>query len=241
MMLKIKLILALLFIGITLYTKAQQDAKYLYDGNALYYGGNIPESTKLYTKALEENPNNRKANYNLGTSLFKSAELLRLGKVAMPPGSKITPDSMAKLIYDQAAQNFAVVANSVSNKDTLHNAWHNIGNCYLKKKDYQQAVTAYKKALKYNAKDEETRYNLAYALKHLPKDKKNGGANKNQEQKKKEEDKKDQQKNAQPQQSQMNKEQAEQLLKALMDSERKLQDKRKQKAEVNTNTLEKDW
>jgi tetratricopeptide (TPR) repeat protein len=173
--------------------------------------------------------------------LFKSAELLRLGKVAMPPGSKITPDSMAKLIYDQAAQNFAVVANSVSNKDTLHNAWHNIGNCYLKKKDYQQAVTAYKKALKYNAKDEETRYNLAYALKHLPKDKKNGGANKNQEQKKKEEDKKDQQKNAQPQQSQMNKEQAEQLLKALMDSERKLQDKRKQKAEVNTNTLEKDW
>ena len=114
--------------------------------------GSYPESTKLYTKALEENPNNRKANYNLGTSLFKSAELLRLGKVAMPPGSKITPDSMAKLIYDQAAQNFAVVANSVSNKDTLHNAWHNIGNCYLKKKDYQQAVTAYKKALKSKSK-----------------------------------------------------------------------------------------
>ncbi len=223
--------------------KAQKDAQHLYDGNALYFSGKFPESTKLYTKALEANPNNRKANYNLGASLFKNAELVKEGKIPMPPGSKITPDSLSKLIYDQAAQNFAVVANSVSNKDTLHQAWHNIGNCYLKKKEYQQAVNAYKKALKYNDKDEETRYNLAYALKHLPKDKKNGGggANKQQEQKKKEEDKKDQQKNAQPQQSQMNKEQAEQLLKALMDSEKKLQDKRKQKAEANSSTLEKDW
>ena len=224
--------------------KAQNDAKHLYEGNALYFSGKYPESTKLYSKALEANPNNKKANYNLGTSLFKNAGLVKEGKIPMPPGSKITPDSMAKLIYDQAAQNFAVVANTVSNKDTLHSAWHNIGNCYLQKKDYAQAVTAYKKALKYNDKDEETRYNLAYALKHMPKNKKNGGGgggNKNQEQKKKEEDKKDQQKNAQPQQSQMNKEQAEQLLKALMDSEKKLQDKRKQKAEVNTNTLEKDW
>ena len=56
-------------------------------------------------------------------------------------------------MLDQAAQNFAVVANSISNKDTLHQAWHNIGNCYLQKKDFQQAVDAYKKSLKYNPKD----------------------------------------------------------------------------------------
>ncbi len=220
---------------------AQKDAQRIYEGNNLYHSGKFPESTQLYTKAIEANPNNKKANFNLGNSLYRNAELVKSGVVPMPPGTKITPDSLSKLIFDQAAQNFAVVANSVSNKDTLHQAWHNIGNCYLKKKEYQQAVDAYKKSLKYNDKDEETRYNLAYALKNLPKDKKNGGGGSNQQQNKKEEDKKDQQKNAQPQQNQMNKEQAEQLLKALMDNEKKLQDKRKQKADANTSNKEKDW
>lgn len=230
------------FVLMTINLNAQKDAQHIYDGNNLYLNGKFPESTKLYSKAIENNPNNRKANFNLGNSLYRNAELVKNGNIPMPPGSKMTPDSLSKLIYDQAAQNFAVVANSISNKDTLHQAWHNIGNCYLKKKDYQQAVDAYKKSLKYNSKDEETRYNLAYALKNLPKDKKNGGGGNNkQQQNKKEEEKKDQQKNAQPQQNQMNKEQAEQLLKALMDSEKKLQDKRKQKADPNSNAVEKDW
>lgn len=223
------------------HANSQKDAQTIYQGNDLYRNGQVTESSKLYSKALELNPNNRKANFNLGSAIYKSADMVRTGKLPLPPGTKITPDSLSKLMYDQAAQNFAVVANSVSNKDTLHQAWHNIGNCYLQKKDYQQAVNAYKKSLKYNDKDEETRYNLAYALKHLPKDKKNGGGQQNQQQNKKEEDKKDQQKNAQPQQSQMNKEQAEQLLNALMDSEKKLQDKRKQKQEANSTNTEKDW
>ena len=127
--------------------------------------------------------------------------------------------------------------------DTLHQAWHNIGNCYLQKKEYQQAVDAYKKALKLDPKDEETRYNLAYALKNLPKEKKNGGGGQSQQpQNKKEESKNEKdKKNAQPQQSQMNKEQAEQLLKALMDNEKKLQDKRKQKAQDASKMVDKDW
>jgi len=48
-------------------------------------------------------------------------------------------------------------------------------------------------------------------------------------------------KKSQPQQSQMNKEQAEQLLKALMDNEKKLQEKRKQKAEDASKSVDKDW
>ncbi len=220
---------------------AQKDAQNIYDGNNYYHSGKISESSKEYTKALELNPNNRKANFNLGNSLYRSAQLIRNGSLSMPQGTTIKPDSLANMVLDQAAQNFAVVANSVSDKDTLHQAWHNIGNCYLQKKDYQQAVDAYKKSLKFNSKDEETRYNLAYALKNLPKDKKGGGGQKNQPQNKKEENKNDKNKNAQPKENQMNKEQAEQLLKALMDSEKKLQDKRKQKSENSTNSVEKDW
>lgn len=221
---------------------SQKDAHYIYDGNNAYQSGRIPESSALYSHALEANPNNRKANFNLGNSLYRNAELIKKGGLTTPTQGGITPDSLAKLVLDQAAQNFAVVANSISNKDTLHRAWHNIGNCYLQKKDYQQAVEAYKKSLKFDPKDEETRYNLAYALKNLPKDKKGGGGGQNKrQQNKKEQDKNDKDKNGKPQQSQMNKEQAEQLLKTLMDSEKKLQDRRKQKAEDPSRNVDKDW
>lgn len=221
---------------------AQKDAQHIYDGNKMYYSGNLPGSQAKYSKALELNPTNRKANFNLGNALYRNAQLIRSGQLQLPEGSKITPDSLSKMVYDQAAQNFAVVANSISNKDTLHQAWHNIGNCYLQKKDYQQAVDAYKKALKFDSKDEETRYNLAYALKNLPKEqKKGGGGQKPQPQDQKKEDKNDKDKNAQPQQGKMSKEQAEQLLKALMESEKKLQDKRKQKAVDPNHDVEKDW
>jgi len=76
----------------------------------------------------------------------------------------------------------------------------------------------------------------------MPKDKKNGGGNKQKQQNKKEDSKNDKDKKPQPQQNKMSKEQADQLLKALMNSEKKLQDKRKQKQEDGANlNIEKDW
>ncbi|MBX3165069.1 MAG: tetratricopeptide repeat protein [Bacteroidetes bacterium] len=214
---------------------AQKDAKLIYDGNNMYHSGQIPQSATKYAHALEENPTNRKANFNLGNALYKNAQLIKSGQLSVP-NSTIMPDSLANMVLDQAAQNFAVVANSISDKDTLHQAWHNIGNCYLLKKDYQQAVDAYKKALKFDSKDEETRYNLAYALKHLPPKQKGGGGAKPQPQEQKQDNK-----NQEQQQSQMSKEQAEQLLKAMMDKERKLQDKRKPKDGVQSKNVDKDW
>lgn len=227
----------------TLVINAQKDAQNIYEGNNMYHSGKIPEANAKYVRSLELNPNNKKANFNLGDAIYRSAMEVKAGKVNIPASAKMTPDSLSKMMFDQAAQNFAVVANSVSDKDTLHQAWHNIGNCYLQKKEFKEAVNAYKKSLKFNPKDEETRYNLAYALKNLPKeDKKGGGGQSPQPQNKKEEDKKDKQKNAQPQQTEMSKEQAEQLLKALMDSEKKLQERRKQKQlKPDNSDVEKDW
>jgi Ca-activated chloride channel family protein len=222
---------------------AQKDAALIYDGNNLYHGGKIPESSARYARALELNPNNRKANFNLGNALYKNALLIKSGALTIPQSETINPDSLAGLVLDQAAQHFAVVANSISDKDTLHQAWHNIGNCYLQKKEYRQAVDAYKKAMRFDPKDEETRYNLAYALKHLPpEDKGGGGGGASKPQPQKEDKKGDKKQQPQQQQNEMNKSQAEQLLKALMDSEKKLQDKRKQKPEdASGRQVEKDW
>lgn len=236
---KFKYFFVLAMFFVTGYLTAQKDAMNIYDGNNLYYSGKTIDATDRYREALKINPNNQKANFNLGNSLYKNALQIKASKENfIQGGKKVTPDSLAGLVFDEAAQSFAQVANSISNKDTLHQAWHNMGNCYLQKKEYQNAVDAYKKSLKFDPKDEETRYNLAYALKNLPKDKKGGGGGGSP----KEEDKKDKNKNSAPQQNQMNKDQAEQLLKALMNQEKKLQDKRKQKQEdPGKSSVDKDW
>lgn len=236
---KFKYSIIIILFCVTGFLFAQKDAMNIYDGNKMYYGGKTIQSTELYREALKINPNNQKAHFNLGNSLYKNALEIKASKQNLiQGGKKVTTDSLANLVFDEAAGSFAQVANSISSKDTLHQAWHNIGNCYLQKKDYQQAFDAYKKSMKYDPKDEETRYNMAYALKNIPKDKKGGGGSSNQ----KEEDKKDKNKNSAPQQNQMNKEQAEQLLKALMNQEKKLQDKRKQKQEdAGKTSVDKDW
>jgi len=220
---------------------AQKDAKNIYYGNQKYFKGNVVQSMDLYRQALKENAGNQKANFNLGSALYKSGMQIKSSKENFVQGSKkVTPDSLANLVFEEAAQSFAQVANTISDKDTLHRAWHNVGNCYLQKKEYQQAADAFKKSLKYNPKDEETRYNLAYALKRIPKDKKDGGGS--SQPKNQKEDKNDKDKNGAPKQAEMSKNQAEQLLKALMNSEKKLQDKRKQKKEnAGKSSVEKDW
>jgi Ca-activated chloride channel homolog len=214
---------------------AQEDAKLVYEGNNYYYDSNYVHSTSSFREALKKNPKNYKANFNLGNAMYRSAAEIRNTKMGILQGKqKVSPDSLANLVYEEAAQNFAIVANTVSDKDTLHRAWHNIGNCYLQKRDWDQAITAYKKALKFDPKDENTRYNLAFALKNRPpKQNKGGGGSQNQQQ---------QNQQQQQQQQKISKEDAERLLKALMNAEKKTQDKRKQKQEdASKSDPDKDW
>jgi Ca-activated chloride channel family protein len=226
----IMLMASLMFVGNIF---AQEDAHLLYEGNTKYYDSNYVYATAAYREALKKNPRNYKASFNLGNAMYRNAGEIKNTKMGILQGKqKVSPDSLANLVYEEAAQSFAVVANSVSDKDTLHRAWHNIGNCYLMKKDWDQAITAYKKALKFNPKDEETRYNLAYALKNRPpKQNKGGGGSQNQ-----------QQQQQQQKQQKISKEDAERLLKALMNAEKKTQDRRKQKQEdASKSNPDKDW
>lgn len=233
-----KLLCSIMFLLIGSVSPAQKDTKKVYDGNNYYYDSNYVHANYEYREAIKLNPNNYKAHYNLGAALYRNSAEIRKTKTALMQGNqKVNPDSLANLVLDEAAQNFAIIANTVSDIDTLHKAWHNMGNCYLQKRDYDQAITAYKKALKYKPKDEETRYNLAYALKNRkPKDNKGGGGQNNQQQQQQQQQKKQQQQN------QISKEEAERLLKAMMNAEKKTQDKRKQKQEdYSKSNPDKDW
>ncbi|MDB2426479.1 aerotolerance regulator BatC, partial [Flavobacteriaceae bacterium] len=69
-----------------------------------------------------------------------------------------------------------------------HNAYHNIGNTLMQQKRCQEAVSAYKDALRNNPTDNETRYNLALAQ-ECAKEQGNGDGDGDDEDKDKDKDK----------------------------------------------------
>jgi Ca-activated chloride channel family protein len=156
--------------------EARKDVR---EGNELYNQLKFDEAEIAYKKALDKNPNYAKASYNLANTIYqknKNKEAVFQYDLA----EKIAPDKMSK------AETF-----------------HNMGNAFMKEKQYDKAVEAYKNAMRNNSKDDETRYNLAMAQKLLKnqqnkdnkdnKDDKKDGKNKDQKDKEGgDKDKKDQ-------------------------------------------------
>lgn len=243
--------LILLLSLISFAMNAQEEKKILRKGNDAYNTSNMLNATSYYKNAIKEKPTYYKANFNLGDALYKIGTNVKTGKM-LPPDPKMKPDSAANVIFEQAAEQFEVVAKSVSHPDTIQNAWHNYGNAKLQQKSYEDAIMGYKKALKMNPKDEDTRYNLAYAQRKLKEQQKNQNKNQNkndkqQEKNQKEKDKEkvnnpnDKDKN-EAQQPQMSKEQAEKMLNALKNSEKNNQKLREKKGEPGQKkNVEKDW
>lgn len=221
-------VLILTVCGLHHHGLAQNDKQLIYEGNNNYFSSRNIQAINNYREALKARPDNKKANFNLGDAIYKEAMAVKNSKDQNPiMGMK--PDSLAKIMLEEAAGQFDLVSQTVSDKDTLHKALHNLGNCRLQQQNYEAAVQSYKKALKVNPKDEDTRYNYAYALKKLKEQEKQNKNDKNQ-----------QQQQQQQQQPQMSKEQAEQMLKAMQNKEQKLQGKKK-KGEGEKVKTEKDW
>lgn len=187
-----------------------------------------------YNEALKIKPNNKKALYNLGNALYKEALTLKYSNAAAININN--KDSIANLMLQRAAELYQSSSQLYQNKDTLQKIYHNLGNAYLFQKKYNEAIDAYKKSLKLNPNDEDTRYNLAFALKHK-KDNQGGGGNNNQQQQKPS----PQNNQTQNQQTQINKEQAERMLQTLIQKEKELQDKKKELPAAQNTKPDKDW
>lgn len=98
----------------------------------------------------------------------------------------------------EALFRFKQAAKDASTYDHKHRAFHNLGNAFMKEKMYQEAVEAYKDALRSNPQDDESRYNLAVAQDLLEKNP--PPPDENKDDKKDQEEKEDQ--NQQDQQDQ---------------------------------------
>jgi tetratricopeptide (TPR) repeat protein len=222
---------------ISISVSAQKESADVNSGNKLYKKGKFTEAEIAYRKGLLKNPKSFEATYNLGNALFKQ---------------KKYPDALEQ--YNNA------LALKPSEKKKIAAAFHNTGNSLLMDKKVEKSIKAYEQALKSNPKDNDTRYNLAYAQELLKQQKQQqkqqNKDNKDQNKDKKDQQKKDQQKKdqqnkdkqqqqqqqQQPQQPKMSKENAQQILDALQQDEKNAQDKAKKiPAARGTKKADKDW
>jgi tetratricopeptide (TPR) repeat protein len=209
---------------------AQKENALLRQGNRKFESGEYKDAEKDFRKALEINRESVKGQFNLGTAVYKNNN------------------------YEEAAKIYGNMTESKADQDIKSKVYHNLGNSLLQAKDYEKSIQAYKQSLLNNPKNPDTKYNLEYAKMMLKKqqeqqqqqnkdnkdqkdDKKDEKEKKNQDQ----EQKNDQQKQPQDQKK-ISKDDAERMLEALKnDEKRTMQKVKKQKAKVQVVGIEKDW
>ncbi len=225
-------ITAFLCLAVNVVFAQKTDRDYLRSGNKLYNDSLFIKAEVDYRKALEINPKSTDAMFNLGNALLMQQK--------------------AK----EAMEQYESVSKIEKDKSKLAQIYHNMGVILQSSKQYPQCIEAYKESLRNNPKDDETRYNLALAQKLL-KDQQQQQQNQDQQQQQQQEQQQDQQeqnkdqqeqdqKNQQQQQQQnnkneMSKENAQQLLNAVMQDEKNVQDKVKKQIQIQGKKLEKDW
>lgn len=197
-----------------------------------------------FKKGLDKAPENFITNFNLGDAYYQQKR------------------------YDEALSSYQTALAEAKTKDEKAKVYHNIGNSLLKSNQIKESIDAYKNSLKINPNDDDTRYNLSYALSMLKnqqnqqkqnqdknqQNKDQDKNNQNQDQKNKDQQNKQNQQNQnKPQQNQtaqqdatkqqqnkITKQEAERILQALKNNEKELQKQlRKQKA--TPFKTDKDW
>lgn len=218
----------IIFIGILLFSsiliQAQKPQELLRSGNKSYNAGKFKEAEIDYRKSFEKNKDFYKGMFNLGDALYKQNN------------------------FSESANVFKILTqNDKLDNSTKSKAFHNLGNALLQDKKYEESINAYKSALKLNPKDQDTKYNLAYAQKKLiqqqqqNKDNKDNKENKDQQKQEEKKDEKQDQKQQQ-QKNEISKEDAEKMLNALYNQEKNLQDKlKKDSIKIVNSSLLKDW
>lgn len=146
---------------------AQKEKKYIHKGNQLYQEKKYAEAEASYRQSVDKSKASVEGNFNLGDALYKQKK------------------------FDNAVQKFTDIASSSNDKTVKAKAYHNLGNSLLESKKLEESIAAYKKSLMSNPKDDETRYNLAYAQEKLKQQQQQQNKDKNKDKNKKDQDKKD--------------------------------------------------
>jgi Ca-activated chloride channel homolog len=215
------------------YTYAQNAKAHMSSGSDLYLKKEYEKAAQQFQQAQKKEPQNATAAYNAGNALYKNKK-----------------SDEAMKAYDEAISN-------TDDKALKSKAWYNKGVTLSKQQKPEEAIDAYKNALRLQPNDEEARQNLQKAINELKKQQQNKKDDKDKDKKdkqkkddpqQKEKDKQQQEKDKEkekeqpkPQPSKLNKKQVEQLLKALDQKEKDLQDRMQKVRTSNSKQPEKDW
>lgn len=242
MMKRILLLLGLL-VSFSLSGYAQKEVRQLSrSGNKLFQKEQYDKAELEYRKALEINPSDKVANFNLANTLVRTER-----------------GEEADKIYQEMLKEIKILP-----KDEAADVAHNAGNLAMAKKDYAKAIEMYKESLRRRPTDEETRYNLALAQKLLEqqqqdnneenqdnKDNQEQQQQDNQQQQNQQDQQQDQQKDQpnkqqeQPQNAEtMSQDNAEKILQAYLQDEKDTQRKveqMKQQQQRGKKSRPKNW
>lgn len=214
-------------------------------GNQFYQEKKYKEAAESYQEALVKQPAYTPGIFNLGNALLQQKQ------------------------YDAARKTMDAAARQADNPSMKANARYNIGNSYMEEQKWEEAIESYKEALRNNPGDEAAKYNLSYARAMLKKEQGEGGKDQQQNQEDQQKDQQqqnqenkdqnqDKQENPQqspqeqnqkeerednkpaPQPSKLTEQQAEQLLNALAQEEKKLHEKKEKEKGIPVKT-DKDW
>ena len=205
---------------------AQQERKFIREGNDLFDKQDFEKAEVEYRKALDTEVKSYEGAFNLGDALYKQKK------------------------FDEALQQFQSLAQNEKDKEKLGELYHNIGNTLLAMNKLDESIEAYKQSLRNRPNSQETKYNLEFARKQKQ-DQQNQdqtqdqNKDKNKDQQNKDQQNKDQQQQEQQAQPKISKEDAQRLLEALEADEKKTQEKvqkdKVQAQKAKKMKIEKNW
>lgn len=155
-------------------------------GNRAYERLDYDRAEERYREAQQLSDTCFEATFNLGDALYKQQR------------------------FDEAEKVFAALAadSTRSALDRAH-SYYNLGNSLFQQKKYQEALSAFKRSLRLNPADLETKYNYAYTKKYIEDNNQGGGGggNNNQNQQNQNQDQNQQGGGQNDQQNDQNKDQ----------------------------------
>ena len=142
---KRRTIIASILFQLILFSATAQDGNAsIYRGNQFYKEGKYEQAIAEYQKALQLNPSNQDAKFNLANALYRAKN------------------------YPEAEKSFTEL-NEVENKTLAQKSTYNKGVLYSREKKLLESIETYKRALILDPADENARINLQKALEELKK------------------------------------------------------------------------
>jgi outer membrane biosynthesis protein TonB len=244
-------LLLLILLFFTIDALAQHPNSLVRKGNASYTDTLYSKAEQKYREALMKDQNSYAASFNLADAIYKQEK------------------------FSESTSLFKALSEKTQNKIEKSESFHNLGNSLMKEHKIDEAIEAYKNALRNNPRDIDTKHNLAYAQrmknqqqkqekeKEEEQDKdeeeKEEEKEKEEEEEEKQEEEKEEKKNNQEQNenseeqskeepkkpqdpNEMTEDEAEQILDALQQQEKELQeDLQKKKNKGVKLKILKDW